>query len=49
MGAEQAEAQARLALAQAQGNQYQDVAALFQALGGGWWNEPGAGKGLPAP
>ena len=49
MGAEQAEAQARLALAQAQASQYQDVAALFQALGGGWWNQSGAGKGLPAP
>jgi NodT family efflux transporter outer membrane factor (OMF) lipoprotein len=30
--------QARIALAQAQGNRYADTAALFQALGGGWWN-----------
>jgi len=36
--------QARLALAQVQGNRYADVAALFQALGGGWWNrESGSG------
>jgi NodT family efflux transporter outer membrane factor (OMF) lipoprotein len=36
---EAAEEQARLALTQARANQYTDVAALFQALGGGWWNE----------
>ena len=30
--------QALIALAQAQGNRYADTAALFQALGGGWWN-----------
>jgi NodT family efflux transporter outer membrane factor (OMF) lipoprotein len=30
--------QARIALAQAQAARYSDVAALFQALGGGWWN-----------
>ena len=28
---------ARLALAAAQGTRYADTAALFQALGGGWW------------
>jgi outer membrane protein TolC len=27
-----------LNLAQAQANRYTDTAALFQALGGGWWN-----------
>jgi hypothetical protein len=27
-----------LNLAQAQANRYADTAALFQALGGGWWN-----------
>ncbi len=27
-------------LAQAQAARYADTAALFQALGGGWWNEP---------
>lgn len=45
---EQAEAQARLALIQAEAGQYSDIAALYQALGGGWWNEP-AGAGAPAP
>ena len=30
--------QAKLALAQAQGARFADTAALFQALGGGWWN-----------
>jgi NodT family efflux transporter outer membrane factor (OMF) lipoprotein len=30
--------QAKLALAQAQGTRFADTAALFQALGGGWWN-----------
>ena len=31
-------AQARLILVQAQATRYADTAALFQALGGGWWN-----------
>jgi NodT family efflux transporter outer membrane factor (OMF) lipoprotein len=30
--------QARLGLVQAQAARYADTAALFQALGGGWWN-----------
>jgi NodT family efflux transporter outer membrane factor (OMF) lipoprotein len=30
--------QARLNLVQAQATRYADTAALFQALGGGWWN-----------
>ncbi len=34
---EQNHLQAQLAVAQAQGNRLQDTAALFQALGGGWW------------
>jgi len=36
--------QARIGLAQAQATRYADTAALFQALGGGWWRrgEPGA-------
>lgn len=35
--------QARIGLAQAQAARYADTAALFQALGGGWWRrgEPG--------
>ena len=36
--AQQANAQARLALVQAQGARYSDSVALFQSLGGGWWN-----------
>ncbi len=35
---EQAYQQAVLALVQAQANRFTDTAALFQALGGGWWN-----------
>jgi len=38
--AEQTEAQAQLALLQARANRYGDAVALFQALGGGWWNRP---------
>ena len=39
--AEQALRQAEVAMVQAQANRYADVAALFQALGGGWWNRLG--------
>jgi NodT family efflux transporter outer membrane factor (OMF) lipoprotein len=38
LSAEQAYQQARLALVEAQANRYSDTAALFQALGGGWWH-----------
>jgi NodT family efflux transporter outer membrane factor (OMF) lipoprotein len=38
LNAEQTYQQARLALVQAQANRLADTAALFQALGGGWWN-----------
>lgn len=31
--------QSRIALVQAQGDRFADSAALFQALGGGWWNK----------
>lgn len=37
LGAKQAYQQARINLVQAQANRYADTAALFQALGGGWW------------
>jgi NodT family efflux transporter outer membrane factor (OMF) lipoprotein len=42
--------QARIGLAQAQAARYADTAALFQALGGGWWkrSEP-AGEAPPSP
>jgi NodT family efflux transporter outer membrane factor (OMF) lipoprotein len=35
-------AQARISKIQAETNRLTDVAALFQALGGGWWNRPSA-------
>jgi NodT family efflux transporter outer membrane factor (OMF) lipoprotein len=36
--AEQTEQQTRLALVQAEARRFADTAALFTALGGGWWN-----------
>ncbi|KAF3998394.1 efflux transporter outer membrane subunit [Glaciimonas immobilis] len=46
--------QARVGLVQAQAARYADSAALFQALGGGWWNRPAlptaaTGTTLPIP
>jgi NodT family efflux transporter outer membrane factor (OMF) lipoprotein len=38
LSAEQAAQQSRITLLQAQANRYADTAALFQALGGGWWH-----------
>jgi NodT family efflux transporter outer membrane factor (OMF) lipoprotein len=38
LNAEQAYQQAAVSLVQARANRYADTAALFQALGGGWWN-----------
>ena len=38
LSAEQTYQQALMNLVQAQSNRYADTAALFQALGGGWWN-----------
>jgi NodT family efflux transporter outer membrane factor (OMF) lipoprotein len=38
LNVEQAYQQAVINLVQAQANRYADTAALFQALGGGWWN-----------
>ena len=40
LSAEQAYQQAELSAVQARANRYADTAALFQALGGGWWNRP---------
>ena len=40
LNAEQAYQQGRINLVQAQANRYADTAALFQALGGGWWHHP---------
>ncbi len=38
LNAEQTYQTAHLTLVQAQASRYADTAALFQALGGGWWN-----------
>ncbi len=42
LSAEQGYQQSRIALVQAQASRYADTAALFQALGGGWWHATGA-------
>lgn len=50
LNAQRADIQARTLLIQAQAARYADTAALFQALGGGWWNrevEVGANAGVP--
>jgi NodT family efflux transporter outer membrane factor (OMF) lipoprotein len=44
LNAEQAYQQAVINLAQAQANRYADTAALFEALGGGWWNRADLAK-----
>jgi NodT family efflux transporter outer membrane factor (OMF) lipoprotein len=38
LDAERQHQQARIGLVQAQATRFSDTAALFQALGGGWWN-----------
>ncbi len=38
LASQQAYQQALISLAQARANRFADTAALFQALGGGWWN-----------
>jgi NodT family efflux transporter outer membrane factor (OMF) lipoprotein len=48
LSAEQAEQQAKLALVASEAARYADTAALFQALGGGWWNRPDAADDLKA-
>jgi NodT family efflux transporter outer membrane factor (OMF) lipoprotein len=47
LSAEQAYQQARINLVQAQANRYSDTAALFQALGGGWWHRADLTKDKP--
>ena len=44
LNAEQTYQQARLALVQAQAARFSDTAALFQALGGGWWHRTDAAR-----
>jgi len=41
LSAEQTYQQARINLVQAQASRYADTAALFHALGGGWWHRQG--------
>jgi len=43
LNAERTYQQARIGLIQAQAARYADTAALFQALGGGWWNRQAQG------
>ena len=38
LAAQQAYQQARIALVAAEANRFADTAALYQALGGGWWH-----------
>jgi len=45
LNAEQAYQQALINLVQAQANRYADTAALFLALGGGWWNRTDIASG----
>jgi len=40
LSAQQSYRQAAVNLAQARADRFTDTAALFQAIGGGWWNEP---------
>ncbi len=48
LNAERQHQQARIALVQARAARFADTAALFQALGGGWWGrEPAAGAAPP--
>lgn len=44
LSAQQSYQQARIALVQAEANRFADTAALYQALGGGWWHHPELGK-----
>lgn len=46
LNAQRQHQQARLALAQAQAARFADTAALFQALGGGWWNREEEGRAV---
>jgi NodT family efflux transporter outer membrane factor (OMF) lipoprotein len=43
LSAEQADQQSQINLVQARANRYSDTAALFQALGGGWWHRTDLG------
>lgn len=47
LNAEQTYQQASINLALARMNRYSDTVALFQALGGGWWNRPELSASAP--
>ena len=40
---------ARVLLVRVQSGRFADTAALFQALGGGWWNRENPSAGAPRP
>ena len=44
LNAERVYLEARQSRVQAEAARYADTAALFQALGGGWWNRQNNGK-----
>ena len=48
LNAERQHQQARLNLAPAQAARQADTAALFKALGGGWWNRESEGSAVTA-
>ncbi len=48
LNAERQYQQARVGLVQAQAARYADTAALFQALGGGWWHAQAGAAAAPA-
>jgi outer membrane protein TolC len=47
LNAQQTYQQALLNVVLARANRLADTAALYQALGGGWWNKPNADPELP--
>jgi len=47
LDAERTYQKSRIGLVQAQAARYADTAALFQALGGGWWNRPPLADAAP--
>ncbi len=49
LNAERQYQQAQIALVEARAARFADTAALFQALGGGWWNRPAEGGAAPDP
>lgn len=49
LSAEQAYQQAQITLVEAQASRFSDTAALFQALGGGWWHDADAARPTPKP